>query len=418
MFAWLAGGLIGCGLAPPAPRLAAGLAGAAGGALGRAGRRLRPMRCWPAGALPAQRTVLMLASRGRCCSSAGLRWPLGCWCCWRPVRAGGRASTLGLCCSRASGSRSPRWPLLMASEPRTGARRPDEPARGCTAWLRLVLRSPHCARRSVAMLGLAPLSHGVSYQHALCWWGALANLVAIPFVTLVVHAARPGWCCVLPGLVVRAERAGWCKVLAAVPGLAWRPRRRRCSTVAAAPAWGGGLPACWPRWWGCCRWSWRLRCAGPAAGCCRCCAPPVARPAPEVPLRAAGGRRGARHGRCWCAPAGTCWCTTPGRMYSPESDAGQRVLLPLLRARGETSHGHLLVLSHRDSDHTGGAAVAAGRACRWRNCLLSSLPVRAPACCARAEPWPRPAARASAGSGTGWALNCCTRVQTLAIRRG
>ncbi|HEX3140901.1 MAG TPA: ComEC/Rec2 family competence protein, partial [Rhizobacter sp.] len=52
-----------------------------------------------------------------------------------------------------------------------------------------------------------------------------------------------------------------------------------------------------------------------------------------------------------------------GPQYSRESDAGQRVLLPLLRSRGETRIDRL-VLSHRDLDHVGGAAV-----------LLKNLPV-------------------------------------------
>jgi competence protein ComEC len=43
-----------------------------------------------------------------------------------------------------------------------------------------------------------------------------------------------------------------------------------------------------------------------------------------------------------------------GPVYSRESDAGQRVLVPLLRGRGDRRLD-LLVLSHRDSDHTGGA---------------------------------------------------------------
>ena len=47
-----------------------------------------------------------------------------------------------------------------------------------------------------------------------------------------------------------------------------------------------------------------------------------------------------------------------GPRYSPESDAGHRVLLPLLAHSGERLD--VLMLSHRDSDHTGGAA-AGGR---------------------------------------------------------
>ena len=44
-----------------------------------------------------------------------------------------------------------------------------------------------------------------------------------------------------------------------------------------------------------------------------------------------------------------------GPRYSPESDAGHRVLLPLLAQHGERLD--VLMLSHRDSDHTGGAAA-------------------------------------------------------------
>jgi competence protein ComEC len=44
-----------------------------------------------------------------------------------------------------------------------------------------------------------------------------------------------------------------------------------------------------------------------------------------------------------------------GPRYSAESDAGHRVLVPLLRALGERVD--ILMLSHRDSDHTGGAAA-------------------------------------------------------------
>jgi len=58
-----------------------------------------------------------------------------------------------------------------------------------------------------------------------------------------------------------------------------------------------------------------------------------------------------------------------GPRYSPESDAGHRVLVPLLRSLGE--HVDILMLSHRDSDHTGGAAAVL--AMQPQAALLSSI---------------------------------------------
>ena len=58
-----------------------------------------------------------------------------------------------------------------------------------------------------------------------------------------------------------------------------------------------------------------------------------------------------------------------GPGYSRETDAGQRVLVPLLRALGDQVD--VLVLSHRDSDHTGGAAAVLRMQPQAR--LLSSL---------------------------------------------
>jgi competence protein ComEC len=58
-----------------------------------------------------------------------------------------------------------------------------------------------------------------------------------------------------------------------------------------------------------------------------------------------------------------------GPRYGAESDAGQRVLVPLLRALGERVD--TLVLSHRDSDHTGGAAAVL--AMQPRAAVLGSL---------------------------------------------
>jgi competence protein ComEC len=58
-----------------------------------------------------------------------------------------------------------------------------------------------------------------------------------------------------------------------------------------------------------------------------------------------------------------------GPRYSSESDAGHRVLVPLLRALG--TKVDIVVLSHRDSDHVGGAAAVL--AMQGEAGLLSSL---------------------------------------------
>jgi competence protein ComEC len=58
-----------------------------------------------------------------------------------------------------------------------------------------------------------------------------------------------------------------------------------------------------------------------------------------------------------------------GPRYSTESDAGHRVLVPLLRAFDERVD--MLMLSHRDSDHTGGAAAVL--AMQPKAALVSSL---------------------------------------------
>jgi competence protein ComEC len=63
-----------------------------------------------------------------------------------------------------------------------------------------------------------------------------------------------------------------------------------------------------------------------------------------------------------------------GPRFSSESDAGQRVLVPLLRALGERVDS--VVLSHRDSDHTGGAAAVL--AMQPQAALLSSIEAQHP----------------------------------------
>ncbi|MFP8834189.1 DNA internalization-related competence protein ComEC/Rec2 [Hydrogenophaga sp. XSHU_21] len=54
-----------------------------------------------------------------------------------------------------------------------------------------------------------------------------------------------------------------------------------------------------------------------------------------------------------------------GPRWNPEADAGDRVVIPLLRALG--AHPDVVVISHRDSDHSGGASAvqAAYPEARW-----------------------------------------------------
>jgi competence protein ComEC len=59
-----------------------------------------------------------------------------------------------------------------------------------------------------------------------------------------------------------------------------------------------------------------------------------------------------------------------GPQYSSDSDAGQRIVVPLLRATGERRLDRLL-LSHRDTDHVGGTRAVLGAADVGR--VLTSL---------------------------------------------
>lgn len=113
-----------------------------------------------------------------------------------------------------------------------------------------------------------------------------------------------------------------------------------------------------------------------------------------------------------------------GPSYGPRSDAGQRVLVPLLRALGERLD--VLVLSHRDNDHTGGAAAVLGM--QPQSELLDSIEashplhrLRTPRPCRAGQTWawdgvrfevlhPRAAADDSPGVKPN-ALSCVLRVQ-------
>ena len=350
MFAWLAGLGARRGLAAQPPGRA-GAAGAERGALGRARRRgrlrglLRLGRAGAAHDLDARRG-LPAAGRRRCAGR-------GRWCCSRP---------------RSSSPLLDPWALLqpgfwlsfaavgllMAS---TMARPAAEDAGGRRARrgrrgrlgvaLLAAARRAACAPRLVATLGLTPLTLVFFQQVSLV--GLLANLVAIPVVTLAVTPlallgtlAPPLWS--LGGVAVQG--------LDALLALLAAPARRGADGAGGAAL--GRSSRAWPA----------AGAGDPAAAVARPPAGAAARPAPCC----------CRRGRCPPRAASSCSPPTSARaarscvrtraprpavrrraaVLARERRRRSACCVPLLRARGDAPLD-LLVLSHRDVDHVGGA---------------------------------------------------------------
>jgi len=336
MFAWLAAALLnalwrrsaGLCLWLPAPQAArwGGLALAAVYAL---------LAGW---GVPAQRTVVMLAVVVGL-RSLGWRWP-------GPLVLG--VAAVGVTLIDPWALLQPGFwlsfaavGLLMVSAPREGG------LSARTGWGARLRAAAGAGLRTQAMatVGLAPLSLLFFQQVSLV--GFAANLLAIPLVTLaVVPLAMLGLLWAPLWLAAATLLQGLTTVLAALaawPGAVW--------TAAAAPAWAAAagllgaalLVAPLP---------WRLRACGVAL-CLPLLWPPRTLPPPGrfelVALDIGQGTAVLLRTRAHLL------VYDAGPAYSPESDAADRVLLPLLAARGER-HVDRLLLSHRDSDHVGGAA--------------------------------------------------------------
>ncbi len=352
MFAWAAGGVIGwlwrrsprAMLWRPAPTAARW-----GGLI--AALAYSVFAGW---GVPAQRTVIMLGVVVLL-RSLGLRWP------WLLVLLSAAvAVTLldpwallqpGFWLSFAAVG------LLLVSEPVQRGAAPDV-APVTNAWHRAWrgLRSEAAGgfrTQVIATLGLAPLT--LVFFHQLSVVGFVANLVAIPLITLFVTPLAlagalfwPLWSVAAATVKALSQGLAW---LSAWPGAVWN--------VPVAPLWAQGagllaalllvLPLPWRMRW------LALPLALPLLW-------PVRSWPPEghFELLAADVGQGTavlvrtrRHLLVYDA----------GPQYSRDNDAGQRVLLPLLRARGE-ARIDTLVLSHRDIDHVGGARA-----------LLQGMPV-------------------------------------------
>lgn len=197
----------------------------------------------------------------------------------------------------------------------------------------------------IVTVALTPLSLLLFGQVSLV--GLLANLLAIPWVTLVVTPL---------GLAGMGAAPLWTAAALAVEGLSLLLR-----LLADLPfaTWSAPAP---PLWAGVAGVAGGLLLAMRLPASLRLLGLPLLLPvllwqAPRPPpgefelLAADVGQGNAVVVRT--AARTLVYDAGPG--YSRDTDAGQRVLVPLLRAGGDRVD--LLVLSHRDSDHTGGAAA-------------------------------------------------------------
>ena len=301
--------------------------------------------------VPSQRTVWMLAAV-TLLQALGLRWP---WPLvllaaavvvtaldpWALMQAGFWLSFVAVGLLMASSGAQASAPSSTGGEAEAGA-----PPTGWRGWPRRLWAAVRADLRTqvIATIGLTPLTLVFFQQVSVV--GFAANLIAIPVITLVITplallgvALVPLW--TAGGWVVQQLNAvlAW---LAALPGAVW--------AVPAAPVWAqwAGIAAAvlfvMPV-------PWRARLlALPLAL-------PLLMPPRDLPAEGRFDTIAVDVGQGTSVLVRThahLLVFDAGPQYSRESDAGQRVLLPLLRGRGER-HIDRLVLSHRDLDHVGGA---------------------------------------------------------------
>jgi competence protein ComEC len=336
LFAWLAAALIGL-LWRRSGRLCLALpsthAGLVGGALLAAAYAL--FSGW---GVPAQRTVLML-STVVLLRWQGQRWPwpwvwllaaavVLAWDPWAGLQAGFWLSFVAV-------------GVLFATEGHRTAPAPDADG----AWLRRAARATGRLWREqwVVTLALTPLTLLLFGQVSVV--GLFANLLAIPWVTLVVTPlAMLGavWTPLWAACALALD--GLMAVLNALGSLPL------ATYATAAPAWWAGLAGVLGGVLLAMRLPWGTRCLGlplllpvllwqaprPAEGQFEVLAADVGQGTAVLV-------RTATHSLLYDA----------GPRFGQDSDAGHRVLAPLLRTFNEKLD--TLVLSHRDTDHTGGA---------------------------------------------------------------
>jgi competence protein ComEC len=299
--------------------------------------------------IPSQRTIWMLATV-TLLQAVGVRWP------W----------SLVLLCAAAVVTALDPWALtqpgfwlsfmavglLMASAPAGPVDAVDaSTAPGWRGWPRRLLGTARHGVRTqvVATLGLTPLALVFFQQVSLV--GFLANLVAIPVVTLLLTPvallgalAAPLW---HGGALLVQGLGSGLAALAAIPGAVW--------TAPVAPLWAqvagllAALLAVLPL-------PWRARLLAAPLALALLVPPRQLPPHGHFDLVAADVGQGTA---LLVRTRSHVLLFDAGPQYSRESDAGQRVLLPLLRSAGDAQLD-VLMLSHRDTDHVGGAKAVLG----------------------------------------------------------
>jgi len=290
--------------------------------------------------VPSQRTIWMLATVGLLRLS-GRRWPwprvwlLACAVVvtidpWALMQAGFWLSFVAV-------------GVLFAADPGT-QRRSDEAAPAHARWKRILAAMRASLHEQwVVTLALTPLSLLLFGQVSVV--GLLANAFAIPWVTLVITPLAIAGVVLSPLWDVAAWAIGLLQLY-----LEWLAGLPFANISMAAPAvWAGaagvagGLLLAM-------RLPWHARLLGvplllpvllwqaprPASG--------------QFELIAADIGQG---NAVIVRTASHTLVYDTGPRYSSESDAGHRVVVPLLRAFDERVD--TVMLSHRDSDHTGGA---------------------------------------------------------------
>jgi competence protein ComEC len=369
MFAWLATALLAWGwrrLAPVWPQALLALPTPVVAGVG--GLLLATAYALFAGwGVPAQRTLIMLAV------VVGLRlggrhWP------WPVVWLLAMSTVLLL----------DPWALLQAGFWlsfvavgilfATGSGRAAVPRAGLPLHRRAGLALVGLVReQGVVTLALAPLTLLLFGQFSLV--GLLANLLAIPLVTLLITPLA------MLGVVVSPlwDAAAWA-VQGLALGLQWLGQWSWAAVFRPAAPWplawaavvGGALLVL--------RLPWVMRSAGLLLLLPALLFTP-ARPAPgQFELLALDVGQGSA---ALVRTASHSLLFDTGPRFGPESDAGERVVLPLLRALGERLDA--VVVSHRDSDHAGGADAvrSAHPQARW----LSSFSADAAQRCVAGQQW-------------------------------